>query len=168
MFVPNLYMYSGYFYDTKVSYWLMTNHMIIYSSILASFSLFSLLLYPKSLIKQKLNNKELKKYLTLKISTIISTIMLLFPITAHLFSLNSGSYQRYLIFYGFLLIINITFIIEYKLFNKKLFLSFLVISCSYLIYSIIYNHKFVNEYKLKYGKQPNIFIFSEQALPIRC
>lgn len=164
MLVPNLYMYSGYFYDTKISYWLMTNHMIIYSSILSAFSLFSLLLYPRHLIKQKLNSTEQKIYYTLKITTIISTIMLIFPIFAHLFSLNSGPYQRYLVFYGFLLIINITFIIEYKLFNKKLFLSFLVISCGYLIYSLVYNSKFVSDYKLKFGKEPNIFISTDESV----
>lgn len=164
MLVPNLYMYSGYYYDKEVSYWLMTNHIIIYSSILASFSLFFIILYPNSLAMEKLNDKQLKIFMTLKISTIIATILMLFPFTSYLFSLNSGSYLRWLIFYGFLLIIDLAFIIEYKLFNKRLFLVFLVISCGFLFYSIRFNQNYIAEYRLKYGKSPSSFSATDQGV----
>ncbi len=158
MLVPNLYMYSGFFHDTKADYWLTTNHVVIYSSILASFSLFFLILYPTFLAKQKLNPKQVKVFITLKVVTIFATIMLLFPFTAYLFSLNSGPYLRWLIFYGVLLVINLAFIIEYKLFQPILFASFLVISIGYLIFSIQYNREFVANYKDAHnGKAPNIF-----------
>src|SRR5690554_2495266 len=163
---PNLYMYSGYYYDTEASYWLMTNHVIIYSSILSTFSLFFIILYPKVFAKQKLNDYELKIFMTLKITTIIATVMLFFPFTSYLFSLNSGPYLRWLIFYGFLLIINLTFIIEYKLFNKKLFLFFLVICCAFLIFSQFYNQNFIREYRLEHGKSPNSFVGADEGVTI--
>lgn len=158
MLVPNLYMYSGFFHDTKADFWLTTNHVVIYSSILASFSVFFLVLYPTFLAKEKLTKQQLKTFITLKIVTIIATIMLFFPFTAYLFSLNSGPYLRWLIFYGVLLIIDFAFIYQYKLFNNLLFASYLVLSIGYLIFSIQYNRNFVAEYKETHNnKGPNIF-----------
>lgn len=166
MLVPNLYMYSGFFYDNDANYWLTTNHIIIYSSIMVSFSLFYLIIYPRALVKQKLNNNQLKIFTTLKITTFIATIMMFIPFTSYLFSLNSGPYQRWLIFYGVLLIINLAFIIEYQLFNKSLFLGFLVISCGYIIYSIIFNQKFIAEYIELHEVAPNVFTDSDKGVAI--
>ncbi|QVK17400.1 YfhO family protein [Mycoplasmatota bacterium] len=158
MLVPNLYMYSGFFHDIKADYWLTTNHVIIYSSILASFSLFFLILYPTFLASEKLTKEQLKTFITLKVVTFIATMMVLFPFTAYLFSMNSGPYLRWLIFYGVLLVIDFAFIYQYKLFNNILFASFLVISIGYLIFSIQYNRNFVAKYKETHNnKGPNIF-----------
>lgn len=166
MLVPNLYMYSGFFYDNDANYWLTTNHIIIYSSIMASYSLFYLIIYPRFLAKQKLTDKQLKTFTTLKIVTFIATIMMFIPFTSYLFSLNSGPYQRWLVFYGFLLIINLAFIIEYKLFNRLLFLTFLMIGSGYLIFSIIFNKKFIAEYIELHEVAPNVFTDSDKGVAI--
>jgi len=159
MLVPNLYMYSGFFHEYKSGYyWLATNHVVIYSSILASFSLFFLVLYPTFLAKKKLNDAQLKTFFMLKVVTIIATLMLLFPTTAFAFSMNTDTpYLRWLVFYGFLLIINFAFILQYKLFNHIMFSVFLVISIGYLIFSIQYNRNFVAKYTETHNKAPNIF-----------
>ncbi len=167
MLVPNLYMYSGFFHDLKADYWLTTNHVVIYSSIFSTFSLFFLILYPTFLAKDKLDDKQLKTFFLLRIVTIIATVMLFFPFTSYLFSLNSGPYLRWLVFYGFLLIINFAFIYEYKLFNKTLFAIFLIISMGYLIFSIQFNRNFNAQYRKTHdNKNPNIFIDIDENVAI--
>ncbi len=158
MLVPNLYMYSGFFYDEKASYWPMTNQIIIYSSILASFSLFFLVVYPTFMAKKKLTKEQVKVFVTLKIVTIFATVLMVLPLTAYLFSLNSGEYLRWLIFYGVLLIIDFAFILEYKLINKNLFAVYIVASIAYLIFSIQYNRHYIDVYMKNHsGNRPNIF-----------
>lgn len=154
MLVPNLYMYSGFFFDDKSAYWLTTNHIIIYSSILASFTLFYFVVFPNSIVKKKLTEKQYKTFTTLKIVTILATFIMLFPLTSYIFSMTPSPYLRWLVFYGVLLIINFAFILEYKLFNKKLFSFYLLLTIGYLIFSLLYNRK--------YGiTKNNIFLYTD-------
>lgn len=165
MFVPNLYMYSGFFHDLKAEYWLTTNHMIIYSSIFCTFSIFFIIFCPIALVKDKLSKEKIKTLITLKIVNLIAILMLIYPFTAYLFSLNSGPYMRWLVFFGVLLIVDFAFVYEYGLFNKTLFASFLIVGIGYLIFSIQYNHKFVEEYKSKHhGDPPNIFTNIDESV----
>jgi len=164
MLVPNLYMYSGFFHDLKAEYWLTTNHMIIYSSILSTFSIFFIIFCPTALVKSKLEKGQIRTLITLKIVNLIAILMLIYPFTAYLFSLNSGPYMRWLVFFGVLLIIDFAFVYEYGLFNKTLFTSFLIVAIGYLIFSIQFNHKFVSEYESKYGDPPNIFTSIDESV----
>lgn len=182
-FVPNLYMYCGYFWDQiksinweqytgffwnseKNHYWLTTNHVIIYSSILATFSLFFVIFYPLSFVKKKLDEKKYKIFITLKVVNIIAIVLVLWPFTSYLFSFNSGPYLRWLVFYGFLMIINFAFVYEYKLFNKHLFASFLVIAIGFLIFSIKFNQDYTSQYLAIEGKYPNSFISTDENVAI--
>ncbi|MDF2699564.1 MAG: multidrug resistance protein [Haloplasmataceae bacterium] len=140
MLVPNLYSYDGFFYDKSLSYFLPTNHIIIYSSIFVSFSLFSFIFQPIILIKKQLTKVQIKTVTFLKISTFLLLFLMMFPVVAMVFSGTTTPYLRYFIFFGVLLIIDFAFLIEYKLFNKKLFIAFLVTSSLYLGFSLIYNN----------------------------
>ncbi len=142
MLVPNLYMYSGFFFDDESVYWLTTNHIIIFSSILASFTLFYFIVYPSFIVKKKLTEKQYKTFTTLKIVTLLATFFMIFPLTAYIFSMTPSPYLRWLVFYGVLLIINFAFIIEYKLFNKNLFTFYLLLAIGYLIFSLYYNRNY--------------------------
>jgi Bacterial membrane protein YfhO len=141
MLVPNLFAYRGYFYDKTDSYYLPTNHIIIYSSILASFSVVQFLLHPSLLLKRQLNNQNYKTYQFLKYTTLITTICLFIPVISFLFSATTTAYLRWFIFYGVLLIINFAFLYEHKLIQYKYLFPFLILSILFLRFANAFNDR---------------------------
>ncbi|MDF2699563.1 MAG: multidrug resistance protein [Haloplasmataceae bacterium] len=137
--VPNLFAYNGYYYDKSAAYFLPTNHIIIYSSILATYTLFQFIILPAIAVKNKLTQKQYGIFKFLKWTTIITFILMFIPAVAFVFSLAQTAYLRWFIFFGVLLIINFAFLYEYKLINKYLLLLFLIISSAFLSFSNYYN-----------------------------
>ena len=126
MLVPNLFTYRGYFFDTTQNYFLPTNHIIIYSSILATSTLIHLILYPPFLVKKRLTPTQYRLYLFLMGTTLTFFIALFVPIVAMIFSATTTPYLRYFAFFGVILILNTAFFYEHQLLNNKLLIITLV------------------------------------------
>ncbi|ERJ12023.1 YfhO family protein [Haloplasma contractile] len=139
MLVPNLFAYSGFFYDDTDSYWLPTNHIIIYSSIMSSFTLLHFIIVPSSVIKKKIKRANYKIYTVLRVVTLLTTVMLFIPGIAFVFSATTTAYLRWFVFYGTLLIINFAFLFEYKLINRYLLSLFMLASAGYIWFALEFN-----------------------------
>lgn len=138
LLVPNLYAYSGWFYDNSQSYFLPTNHIILYASILASCTIFHLYLIRPSKISTLTPNKR-KSFHYLQIITLLTLTLMALPFVAMLFSLSSSPYLRWYVFAGTLFIINFAFLYDQGLLNDKVLISFSFASAGYLLFSYFYN-----------------------------
>ncbi|HEY8435566.1 MAG TPA: YfhO family protein [Haloplasmataceae bacterium] len=139
LIVPNLFAYRGYFYDRTQNYFLPTNHIILYTSILSLYTLIHFLFYPPHLVKRKLEANAFKLYLFLMVTTFLYSFLMLIPAVAMIFSATTTPYLRYYAFFGVILVINLAFFYEHRLISSKLLFITVLGAIGYLFFARYYN-----------------------------